>query len=96
MQTNPTLTPMAREIARHAGWTIFETFEHEDRHDFMAVHDDTGETRDVDVTGYRRPDDVDLYRLAVLGFPRRLDEAPLTSAQIAAMFEAAYQRRETA
>lgn len=67
------MTPIASEHLRMHGWTILQTFEHEARHDFIAVHDVTGETRDIDITGYAMPAARDLERMILMGFPTRGD-----------------------
>jgi hypothetical protein len=68
-------SPHAQEITRWKGWTVFRCFDvhGKGRDTHIAIHEDTGEERDFDVSGYRIvKHHYQLFRdLIDLGFPTR-------------------------
>lgn len=77
----PTHCPMAVHYKTWNGWDVFEV-EDQDRDGclwcrYFAIHQDTGEQRDIDVSPYF-PDWRLICRVVDLGFPKRIGPSPLT------------------
>lgn len=60
------------------GWDIYLTNEHLGRYNALAVHQDTGDERTVDVSTFSCPSIPLLQAMAALGFPARRGIAPWT------------------
>ena len=80
----PKEAPCAEHYKSWNGWDIFRERDNDgdvEKQTFFAVHQDTGETRDIDVSPYY-PDWRVIVRVVDLGFPRRTGPSPLTAADL--------------
>lgn len=80
----PKDAPCAIHFKSWNGWDIFEAVDDDGdavKSTFFAVHQDTGETKDIDVSPYF-PDWRLIVRVVDLGFPERIGPAPLSAADL--------------
>ncbi|OWV44231.1 hypothetical protein [Mameliella alba] len=93
-----TNAPFTEQIDAAAGWAIFEALDYyaDGCTTFFGVHEETGEVREADVTGWhigtRHYLDLRaaLPKLAALGFPKRTGNSPLTIDEIDALYAAQF------
>lgn len=73
------MDPFAREIAKEGPWTIFEDSSCNEPEVrallYFAIHEDTGEARNIDVTGRHHQDAKFLRAMVAAGCPDRHEVA---------------------
>lgn len=79
----PADAPMAHHFITWSGWDVFSTEDDCDSRggkrkvSYFAVHQDTGEQREIDISPYGYGDMRLIRRIVDLGFPKRITCAPL-------------------
>lgn len=72
----------AEEFMKWAGWTVFTSDDDygqgKVKREFFAVSEETGDTREIDITPYEYGDTGLIKRIIEAGFPGRIGPSPLT------------------
>lgn len=90
--------PFADEILTEGDWTIFEEkgkYAH-NHFAYFAINSKTGQSIELDVTGYHPISPDGFRRMVQMDFPKRSGPSPLHQADIDALFEAFSQERLSA
>ena len=81
----------AEQLHRIGPWAVYETDEHSEpdcrKAAWFAVHQDTGETHDFDLSPYAQPTWATFHRLIEMGFPRRTGIGPMHVVDVASMWQ---------